>query len=201
VLLTSSIPDEGKTCLATNLSFAFAQVKKTLLIEADMRRPKLGGVLGDNGSRPGLSELVVGSANAGQCIFEIDGSNLHVMLAGRVPPNPLELISSPQFAGVMEKLKEQYEVIVIDSPPVQLVSDAVMLAQMATSVLFVVRADSTPYPVARHALNRLHRADAPVLGAVLNQLDLEKADAYYGEYSGYGNRYYRKYGYYNAGKA
>jgi succinoglycan biosynthesis transport protein ExoP len=201
VLLTSSIPDEGKTCLATNLSFAFAQVKKTLLIEADMRRPKLGGVLGDNGSRPGLSELVVGSANAGQCIFEIEGSNLHVMLAGRVPPNPLELISSPQFAGVMEKLKEQYEVIVIDSPPVQLVSDAVMLAQMATSVLFVVRADSTPYPVARHALNRLHRADAPVLGAVLNQLDLEKADAYYGEYSGYGNRYYRKYGYYNAGKA
>jgi succinoglycan biosynthesis transport protein ExoP len=166
-----------------------------------MRRPKLGGVLGDDGNRPGLSELVVGTANAGQCIFEISGSNLHVMLAGRVPPNPLELISSPQFAGVMEKLKEQYEVIVIDSPPVQLVSDAVMLAQMATSILFVVRADSTPYPVARHALNRLHRADAQVLGAVLNQIDLEKADAYYGEYSGYGNRYYRKYGYYNAGKA
>lgn len=201
VLLTSSIPDEGKTCLATNLSFAFAQVKKTLLIEADMRRPKLGGVLGDDGSRPGLSELVAGTANAGRCIFEIAGSNLHVMLAGQVPPNPLELISSPQFAAVMEKLKEQYEIIVIDSPPVQLVSDAVMLAQMATSVLFVVRADSTPYPVARHALNRLHRADAPVLGAVLNRIDLEKADAYYGEYSGYGNRYYRKYGYYNAGKA
>jgi len=198
VLLTSSIPDEGKTTLATNLAFAFAQVKKTLLIEADMRRPKLGRVLGDDGSRPGLSEFVAGSANAGRAIFEISGSKLHVMLAGQVPPNPLELLSSPQFASVMEKLKELYEVIVIDSPPVQLVSDAVMLSQMATSVLFVVRADSTPYPVARHALNRLHRADAPVLGAVLNKIDLEKADAYYGEYSGYGNRYYRKYGYYNA---
>jgi len=201
VLLTSSIPDEGKTTLATNLAFAFAQVKKTLLIEADMRRPKLGRVLGDDGSRPGLSEFVAGSANAGRAIFEIAGSKLHVMLAGRVPPNPLELLSSPQFASVMEKLKELYEIIVIDSPPVQLVSDAVMLSQLATSVLFVVRADSTPYPVARHALNRLHRADAPVLGAVLNKIDLEKADAYYGEYSGYGNRYYRKYGYYNARKA
>ena len=196
VLLTSSVPDEGKTTLASNLSFAFAQVKKTLLIEADMRRPKLGRVMGDNGSRPGLSELVAGQADVGKCIFEVAGSNLHVMLAGLVPPNPLELISSPEFAVVMEKLKSQYEVIVIDSPPVQLVSDAVMLAQMATSVLFVVRADTTPYPIARHALSRLHRVDAPVLGAVLNQIDLEKADNYYGEYSGYGNRYYRKYGYY-----
>ncbi len=122
------------------------------------------------------------------------------MLAGRVPPNPLELLSSPEFAVLMEKLKTQYEIIVIDSPPVQLVSDAVMLAQMATSVLFVVRADTTPYPIARHALSRLHRVDAPVLGAVLNQIDLEKADNYYGEYSGYGNRYYRKYGYYTNAK-
>jgi polysaccharide biosynthesis transport protein len=196
VLLTSSVPDEGKTTLASNLAFAFSQVKKTLLIEADMRRPKLGRVLGDNGTRPGLSELVAGQADEGQCIFEIEGSKLHVMLAGRVPPNPLELISSPEFAILMEKMKSQYEVIVVDSPPVQLVSDAVMLAQMATSVLFVVRADTTPYPIARHALSRLHRVDAPVLGAVLNQIDLEKADNYYGEYSGYGNRYYRKYGYY-----
>jgi len=158
-------------------------------------------VLGDDGSRPGLSELVAGNADAGRCIFEVEGSNLHVMLAGHVPPNPLELISSPQFAIIMEQLKAQYEVIVVDSPPVQLVSDAVMLAQMATSVLFVVRADHTPYPIARHALSRLHRVDAPVLGAVLNRIDLEKADNYYGEYSGYGNRYYRKYGYYTATKA
>jgi len=101
----------------------------------------------------------------------------------------------------MERLKEEFEVIVIDSPPVQLVSDAVMLSQLVTSVLFVVRADKTPYPVARHALSRLHRVDAPVLGVVLNQIDLEKADNYYGEYSGYGNRYYRKYGYYGKDRA
>ena len=201
VLLTSSIPDEGKTTLAANLAFAFSQVKKTLLLEADMRRPKISRVLGQDKNRAGLSELVAGEWPMEQCIYQAADSKLHVMQSGRVPSNPLELISSPNFAQAMEKLKEQFEVIVVDSPPVQLVSDAVMLAQAATSVLFVIRADSTPYPVARHALNRLQRADAPVLGAVLNQIDLEKADNYYGEYSGYGNRYYRKYGYYGKTRA
>ena len=196
VLLTSSIPDEGKTTLACNLGFAFSQVKKTLLLEADMRRPKLARILGEDRNRPGLAELVADDLPVEQCVYQVADSNLYVMQSGRVPPNPLELLSSPRLAQAIEKLKEEFEVIVIDSPPVQLVSDAVMLAQLATSVLFVVRADSTPYPISRHALSRLHRADAPVLGAVLNQIDLEKADNYYGEYSGYGNRYYRKYGYY-----
>ena len=196
VLLTSSIPEEGKTTLATNLGFAFSQVKKTLLVEADMRRPKFSRVLGESRNRPGLSEFVAEALPISECVYKVPDSELYVMQSGRVPPNPLELISSKAMELALERLKEEFEVIVMDSPPVQLVSDAVMLAQHATSVLFVVRADSTPYPVARHALSRLHRADAPVLGAVLNQIDLEKADRYYGEHSGYGNRYYRKYGYY-----
>jgi polysaccharide biosynthesis transport protein len=201
VLLTSSVPEEGKTTLATNLAFAFSQVKKTLLIEADMRRPKIARVLGQERNRPGLAELVSQGLPLGECIYQVPDSQLHVLQAGRVPPNPLELISSPGMDLAMERLKGEFEVIVIDSPPVQLVSDAVMLSQLATSVLFVVRADRTPYPVARHALSRLHRVDAPVLGVVLNQIDLEKADNYYGEYSGYGNRYYRKYGYYGKDRA
>jgi capsular exopolysaccharide synthesis family protein len=200
VLLTSSIPDEGKTTLATNLGFAFAQVKKTLLVEADMRRPKLARILGHERNRPGLAELVAQGLPLGECVYQVPDSGLHVLQAGRVPLNPLELISSAGMELAIERLKEEYEVIVVDSPPVQLVSDAVMLSQLVTSVLFVVRADSTPYPVARHALSRLQRADAPVLGVVLNQIDLEKADNYYGEYSGYGNRYYRKYGYYGRDK-
>jgi succinoglycan biosynthesis transport protein ExoP len=196
VLLTSSIPDEGKTTLATNLGFAFSQVKKTLLLEADMRRPKMARVLGQDRNRPGLAELVAEGLPIADCVYQVPDSNLYVLQSGRVPSNPLELISSPAMELAIERLKEEFEVIVVDSPPVQLVSDAVMLSQLATSVVFVVRADNTPYPVARHALSRLHRVDAPVLGVVLNQIDLEKADNYYGEYSGYGNRYYRKHGYY-----
>ncbi len=196
VLLTSSVPEEGKTTLAVNLAFAFSQVKKTLLIEGDMRRPKFARILELDKHRPGLSELVAESMPIAECVYQVPDSNLFVLQSGRVPSNPLELISSSAMSLALERLKEEFEVIVIDSPPVQLVSDAVMLSQLATSVLFVVRSDSTAYPVARHALSRLHRADAPVLGAVLNQIDLEKADNYYGEYSGYGNHYYRKYGYY-----
>jgi Mrp family chromosome partitioning ATPase len=89
-------------------------------------------------------------------------------------------------------------VIILDSPPLQLVSDALVLSQFATSILYVVKADSTPYPLARHGLTQMKRINEPELvslGAVLNQLDLDKANKYYGEYKGYGGRYYRNYGY------
>lgn len=201
VLLTSSVPEEGKTTLALNLAFAFAQVKKTVLVEADMRRPRFSRILEQDRHRPGLSEMVGEGRSPAECIFQVPDSTLHVLQAGRVPSNPLELISSRGMEAAIERLKEDYEIVLVDSPPVQLVSDAVMLSQLASSVIFVVRAESTPYPVARHALNRLNRAGAPLLGVVLNQIDLERADSFYGEYSGYGNRYYRKYGYYGKSQA
>jgi succinoglycan biosynthesis transport protein ExoP len=197
VLVTSSVPSEGKSTLACNLAFSLSEVKRTLVLEADMRRPKFGRVLGEDPKRPGLAELVSGTATVEECVYQVRESKLHVLQSGKVPPNPLTLISSPGFATAMQELLEKFDVIVIDSPPVQLVSDAVVLSQLATSVLFVVKASSTPYPVARHALGRLRRVDAPILGTVLNQIDIEMADKYYGEHSGYGDKYYRKYGYHS----
>jgi succinoglycan biosynthesis transport protein ExoP len=98
----------------------------------------------------------------------------------------------------MDRLAANFDVIVIDSPPVQLVSDALVLSNIATDVVYVVKADDTPYPLARMGIRRLRRVNAPILGVVLNQLDVLRADRYYGEYSGYGRRYYSKkysYGY------
>jgi polysaccharide biosynthesis transport protein len=196
VVVTSSVPEEGKTTVSFNLAGALGQVKKVLLIDADLRRPKIGKLLGKQSKQPGLADLVAGQAQISQCVFFDERPGIHVLTAGTVPPNPLELLSSKRFAEVMKKLKEAFDVIIIDSAPLQLVSDAQVLSQFATSVIYVVRADSTPYQVAQNGIKKLRRVNAPLLGVVLNQLDLEKAEKYYGEYSGYKSyKGYKKYGY------
>jgi succinoglycan biosynthesis transport protein ExoP len=194
VLVTSSVPEEGKTTLSFNLACALGQVKKVLLVDADMRRPKIGKLLGRDAKAPGLADLVAGQAQVSQCVFLEERSGIHVLPAGTVPPNPLELLSSKRFEEVLARLQEGFDIIVIDSAPLQMVSDALVLSQNATSVIYVVKADSTPYQVAQNGIKRLRRANAPLLGVVLNQLDLDKAERYYGEHSGYG-KYSKKYGY------
>ena len=123
-----------------------------------------------------------------------------MLQSGRVPINPLELLSSQRFTEVMQTLKQAFDVIVVDSPPLQVVSDALVLSQYATSVLYVVKADSTPYPLARNGLARMKRVNEPALvglGVVLNRLDVNRANKYYGEYRGYGSSYYPRYGYHS----
>ena len=194
VLVTSSVPDEGKTTVASNLALAFAQVKKTVLIEADMRKPKLARLLGLEPGHAGLSDFVSGDKTLEDCLHAVSGTTLCTLPAGRVPLNPLEMLSSQRFADAMETLRKTYDVLVIDSPPMQMVSDAMVLSRFATSVLFVVKADSTPYPLVRESLIRLHRVKAPLLGAVLNRFDVERAQKYYDDYSGLEAHYYNKYG-------
>jgi polysaccharide biosynthesis transport protein len=196
IVVTSSIPEEGKTTLSFNLSCALGQVKKVLLIDADLRRPKIGKLVGRDAKMPGLADLVAGQAQLNQCVLSSEKAGISILPAGTVPPNPLELLSSRRFEEVLNRLKETFDIIVIDSAPLQLVSDALVLSRLASSVVYVVKADATPYQVAQNGLKKLRRVNAPVLGVVLNQLDLEKADKYYGEYSGYGSyKGYKKYGY------
>ena len=196
VVITSSVPEEGKTTLSFNLSCALGQVKKVLLVDGDLRRPKIAKLVGRDMKAPGLADLVSGQAQVSQCVFYEERSGIHILPSGTVPPNPLELLSSKRFADVVTKLKEAFDIVIVDSAPLQLVSDAQILSQFATSVIYVVKADSTPYQVAQNGIKKLRRVGAPLLGVVLNQLDLEKAEKYYGEYSGYKSYGgYKKYGY------
>jgi capsular exopolysaccharide synthesis family protein len=175
VVITSSVPEEGKTTLSFNLACALGQVKKVLLVDGDLRRPKIGKLVGRDRKQPGLADLVAGQAQVSQCVFFDDRAGIHILPAGTVPPNPLELLSSKRFADVLTKLKEAFDIVIIDSAPLQLVSDAQVLSQFASSVIYVVKADATPYQVAQNGIKKLRRVDAPILGVVLNQLDLEKA--------------------------
>ena len=197
IVVTSTLPGEGKTTVCFNLACALAQVKKSvLLIDADLRRPKIARLVGREKGAPGLSNLVSGVAPISDCLMKHEQGGFHVLTAGFSPPNPLELLSSAKFADLLTKLTEAFDVILIDSPPMGLVSDALVLTQVANEVIYVVKADSTPHQLARAGLKRLTLAQAPILGVVLNQLDLERAEKYYGEYSGYG-RYggYKGYAY------
>lgn len=199
IVVTSSIPGEGKTSLACNLSVALGQMERVLLIEADMRKPTLRRVYGIARGQPGLADVVARNATLDDAIHHFDG--IDVMACGTLPPNPLELLSSKRFSNLLEQLDHTYDRIVIDAPPVQAVTDPLVLSTYANAVIYMVKADSTPAPLARKGLSRLAEVNAPVTGVVLGHVDVDKASKY-----GYGYKYadagyYDYYGYSSGEKA
>ena len=190
VLITSSLPGEGKTTIAVNLALAQAQTKKTLLVDCDMRRSQVAKILDVPLGSKGLSNFLSGISPIQECIFSVPQSTLSVLAVGDLPPNPLELIVSKRFRDALQFLSAEYEMIILDSPPIELVSDALVLSTMATGVVFVIKAMSTPAPLARKSIARLQRAGGTLVGVIVNQLNFNDARDYYGEYGaskhGYG---------------
>ncbi|MEN8218251.1 MAG: polysaccharide biosynthesis tyrosine autokinase [Pseudomonadota bacterium] len=199
LVVTSSVPGEGKSTSAINQALALGQMAKTLLIDADMRRPSIAKSFGLSNKTPGLSELVARTQTLDECIHHLSGEQggIDVISSGEVPPNPLELLSSERFNEVLEQLAQDYEYIVIDTAPIMLVSDALVLAKHASGVLYIVKANVTPYQVVQDGLKRLRQVKAPVHNIILNQVDTRKhSKHYYGKYSYY-KGYYGKDGYYS----
>ncbi len=192
-LVTSSSPNEGKTTFATNLAIALAQNHKTLLIEGDFRRPRMAEVFGLEKGSKGMANYVAATEALERCVHSVSGSDLKVMPVGDVPLNPLELLSSKRFAKTILELREQFDYIIIDTPPVEAVSDALAISRVANGAIFVLRADETVYPLAKNALQKLQRAEISIVGMVINSVDFVKAHRYYGQYSGYGRVGYKGY--------
>lgn len=189
IVITSSIPSEGKSTVSANLAFALGQVEKVLLIDADLRRPILAKNFDFPVGTPGLANLIANTAKLEDCLREVNG--ISMLCAGTVPPNPLELLSSQRFAKAMEYLKSKYDRIIIDSPPTQAVSDAMVLSTFADALIYVIKADSTAIPLVEKGVGQLLQNNAPVTGIVLNQVDVKKAQKYGYSYGGY----YDYYGY------
>jgi capsular exopolysaccharide synthesis family protein len=190
VAVTSCILDEGKSTFAINFAHSQAKTKQVLLIEGDMRRPSFDKAMILAPGQKGLVDLLAGTGTLEECLLQVDGGTLHVIAAGGIPSNPQELLSSRTFSDLLAVLRERYDMIIIDTPPVQLVSDALIIGAQSTGIIFVVKADATPVPMARRALARIASADIPIFGVILNQQDFKRAEKYYGEYSGYGKYWY-----------
>ena len=194
IVVTSSVPGEGKSTVAANLAFALGQMENVLLVDADMRRPTLAKNFSFPVGTPGLANLIAGTAKLEECIKNVGGVDM--LSAGAVPPNPLELLSSPRFSEVIEYLREKYDRVIIDSPPTQAVSDALVLGSLANSLIYVVRSDSTAKPLVIKGIGQLLQSNAPVTGIVLNQVDIKKAMKNGYNYGGY----YDYYGYSDSAK-
>lgn len=199
VLITSAAPGDGKSTVAWNLATAAAGAgARVLLIEADLRHPALATNLGLYGT-PGLSTVLSGEADMADVVQQIpiqpsaNGRGVRtvdVLLAGPLPPNPADLLESDRMREVIQAGESSYDLLVIDTPPASVVSDAIPLVNQVGGVIVVSRLGETTREAATHLRNQLHNLDAPVLGVVVNAIGSD-SEAYgygYGYAAGYGDQ-------------
>ena len=195
ILITSALPQEGKTTTSINTAVVLAQKGvRVLLIDADMRRPSVHKTLGLSGPARGLSNVLTGNLSLQDAIvLSPQLSNLWILPAGSPPPNPAELLASANMRTVLAQLREQYDHIVIDTPPTLSVTDAVVLSTRADAVVLVIRSGQTTKTALRRARDLLTQVNARICGVLLNAVDLASPDYYYYyEYQAkYGGHYYR----------
>jgi len=191
ISVTSSVPSEGKTTVAANLALAFGQLEKTILLDADMRRPDLAREFNVPPSTGGISNVISGTATLEEAIHHSE-HGIDILTAGLIPPNPLELLSSKRFKAMLDALAKRYDRIIINTAPLNAASDAQIIATLSSAVIFVVKYESTPFPAIRNSLSSLQHANAPVIGAVVNAVNTNKPDRY-----GYYGGYYYAYGSYS----
>ncbi|MBO9483074.1 MULTISPECIES: polysaccharide biosynthesis tyrosine autokinase [Gammaproteobacteria] len=188
--VTSTVPGEGKSSTASNLALALGQLGKTLLVDCDLRRPVVGKNFHIKGGSVGLANLLAGTANVNDAVHKLEG--IDVIPCGLVPPNPQELLSSERFSALLKKLREHYDYVVLDCPPVQNVSDVLMVSRHCDGLVYVVEAGRMQSSAVSTAVGRLLQARAPVTGAVLNKINPKAKDTY-----GYNQGYYDSTGYYS----
>ena len=182
LVVTSTAPREGKSLVSSNLAISLAQAgQRTLLVDADLRKPKAHDIFGLS-QEPGLSNVLVGDAKMSAAVRETTVPGLSVLVAGRIPPNPTELLGAPRFRELMTTLRTHFDWIIVDTPPVMAVADATVVAHLATGVLFVVGAEMTSRHAAKRALDQLEHVHAKFVGGVLNKVDLHRNPYYYSQY-------------------
>ena len=193
IMITSTLADEGKSTVSINLCRSLAQLgSRVILLDADMRKSVLADRVTREKNLPGLSHLLSGRSGLEDVLMETDMENFHIILAGRVPPNPAELLSGTRMQKLIEICREEYDYVIVDCPPINLVVDAAVVAPLCDGIVMVVSSGNVPYRLAQGALDQLQATGCPILGAVLNMVD-QKNEKYYYRRGYYNKDYYQKY--------
>lgn len=193
ILMTSSVPGEGKTSTASRLAIALSEMeKKVLLVDADLRKSVMISRLQTGKVDKGLSHFLSGQATLADVVLSTNIPRLHIMFSGPVAPNPTELLGGERFQKMLESFKEIYDYIIIDTAPLGLVVDAAIIAQRCDGVIVVVEQGTIKYRLAQEVKEKLEISGCPILGVVLNKVDRKGKGRYYGKYGHQYGRYYKK---------
>ncbi len=218
IIITSALASEGKSTNCLNLAITFAEMDaKVLVIDCDLRRPNLARLL-DVPNAPGLSNYLVGLNSIDEIVHKSTYNNLSIITAGNIPPNPVELLSSENMGRLIEKLEKDYDYIFLDTPPVNLVIDTIVVSKYVHGIVMIALQNSTDKESIRYALKQIKFAGSKVLGFILNgvvfgtngEYKNNNKKKYYRHYasngkkkrksrtSGYGNYTYSEYGAYDS---
>ncbi|WP_304969445.1 CpsD/CapB family tyrosine-protein kinase [Romboutsia ilealis] len=183
IIVTSSMQNEGKSTVMANLAVSFANLeKKVLLLEGDLRNPSVHRMFNISNIN-GVTDILVNNKNFADCVHCTEVKNLHVLTCGAMPPNPSEILSSKKMKEFIVSLREYYDYIFIDAPPIGIVTDAGIISTYSDGCVFVVGSKQCDVEMAKIAKKRLEDVKANIIGAVLNKFEAE----------GSGNNYYNYY--------
>jgi len=196
IVVTSALPQDGKTTSAANLAITLAQQGiKALLVDADLRRGVLNNVF-DTPREPGLTSILSGKCGIGDAIRKIDlgeSGSLDFLPSGAYPPNPAEILGSQRMRSLIEALEERYDLIILDTAPLTVVTDAAVLGTKADGVVLIARANVTEKGALTYSVEQLRNVRATVLGCVVNDVDFRRDSRYYSSYGKYGYYYHYYY--------
>ena len=190
IMVTSATPNEGKSSVSFNLAVSLAESgKKVIFIDADLRKSILVGRYKINKSVKGLTHFLSGICKFEEVMYATNVENLLTVFSGPVPPNPSELLGNKTFKLLIKTLRETYDYVIIDTPPLGNVIDSAIVAQECDGAIFVIAANTISYKFIQNTMVQLKKTDCKILGAVLNKVDMSES----GYYSKYYGKYYGKY--------
>ena len=193
IAITSCTPNEGKSTVSLNLALSLCEDhKKVILVDGDLRNSTLLGKLHLNSDKDGLAYYLSGMTSYEELICTTDHEGLDMILTGGFPPNPAELLGESSFKTLLEKLRSEYDYVIVDTPPIGNVIDSAIIAESCDGLVMVIESNAISYRFAQRVKEQLEKTSCPILGVILNKVD--PTNQGYGKYGRYGK--YGQYGRY-----